>query len=248
MSYLTPLAAAELLDVWERGSALDATRRALLLLAAASGDAAYDEIAQLPIGARNARLLALRAQLLGETLVAVTNCPQCNERLEIELRTSDLGGEDLGLPAPLDVRVDGYSLRVRVPNSADLLAVEHETPLMVAREKLLERCLVEIHPAHEARVPEPLPAFVMDAVAEKMAQADPQADLELALTCPHCGHAWQTPLDPAAFLWSEMDAWAQRILREVHTLASFYNWSESEILALSPLRRQRYLEMIYGEP
>lgn len=248
MSHLTPLSAAELLDVWERGSALDATRRALLLLAAASPGTAYDEIAQLSIGARNARLLALRAQLLGETLIAVTNCQQCNERLEIELHTSELGGEMLPPPAPLDVRVDGYSLRVRVPNSADLLAVEHEAPLTAAREKLLERCLVEIHSAHDARVREPLPAFVVDAVAEKMAQADPQADLELALTCPHCGHAWQTPLDPVAFLWSEVDAWAQRILREVHTLASAYKWSEGEILALSPTRRLRYLEMIYGEP
>lgn len=245
---MTIPSAAELLDVWEQGDSLDATRRALLLLTAASPDETYDTLAQLPIGTRNARLLALRARLFGETLVAVTNCPQCRERLEIELRTSDLGGEGPAPTAPLDVQVDGYALRVRVPNSWDLMAVEGETVLSVAREKLLKRCLVEMHSAQEMTAQQALPAFVVDAVSERMAQADPQADLELAFTCPNCGHAWQMPLDPVAFLWTEMDAWAHRILREVHALASAYRWSEGEILALSPPRRQLYLEMIYGEP
>ena len=34
-----------------------------------------------------------------------------------------------------------------------------------------------------------------------------------------------------------------RILREVHTLAAAYGWSEAEILALSPARRRVYLEL-----
>lgn len=247
---VTPPSAAELLDVWERGTALDTTRRALLLLAAASPNITYDTLAELPVGTRNAQLLELRAQLFGETLVAVANCPQCGERLEIELRAAELGAEKWGSEthAPtVDVRVDGYALRVRLPNSLDLLAVANESQITTAREKLLERCLVEIHSAQDSALSSPLPAFVVDAVAEKMAQADPQADLELALTCPNCAHAWQTPLDPIAFLWSEIDAWAQRILREIHALASAYHWSEQEILALSPQRRQMYLELIYGE-
>jgi hypothetical protein len=33
-------------------------------------------------------------------------------------------------------------------------------------------------------------------------------------------------------------------LREVHVLASANGWSEAEILALSPQRRQRYLEIV----
>jgi hypothetical protein len=244
---LTPPSAAELLDVWERGNALDPTRRALLLLAAASPDETYEALAQLPIGARNAQLLELRARLFGEALVAVTDCPQCGERLEIEMRASELGGETHAPAAPLDVRVDGYALRVRLPNSMDLLAVANESQMTIAREKLFERCLVEIQSADPAPAVASLPAFILDAVSEQMAQADPQANLELALTCPNCAHAWQTPLDPIAFLWGEIDAWAQRVLREVHALASAYGWREQEILALSPQRRQIYLEMIYGE-
>jgi hypothetical protein len=33
-------------------------------------------------------------------------------------------------------------------------------------------------------------------------------------------------------------------MREVHTLAAMYGWRETDILAMSAWRRQRYLEMI----
>jgi hypothetical protein len=46
------------------------------------------------------------------------------------------------------------------------------------------------------------------------------------------------------FLWNELDDWAARILSQVHILASNYGWSESEIVALSPQRRQYYQDLI----
>jgi hypothetical protein len=89
-----------------------------------------------------------------------------------------------------------------------------------------------------------LPADVLGAVEDQMAAADPQADVRLALSCPACGHQWQEVFDIVSFLWGEVQAWALRLLREVHTLASAYGWSEADILALSPQRRQMYLEMV----
>jgi hypothetical protein len=77
-----------------------------------------------------------------------------------------------------------------------------------------------------------------------MSNADPMADIHLALNCPSCEHKWMAPFDIVAFLWREISAAARRLLREVHTLASAYGWTESEILALSPVRRRAYLEMI----
>jgi hypothetical protein len=50
--------------------------------------------------------------------------------------------------------------------------------------------------------------------------------------------------DIASYFWDEINAWANRILREVHILASRYGWSERDILALSPWRRQFYLDMV----
>jgi hypothetical protein len=79
-----------------------------------------------------------------------------------------------------------------------------------------------------------------------MAEADPQADVQLALSCPDCGHSWLAAFDIVSYFWSEVNSWAQRLLGEVHTLASFYGWSERDILAMSPVRRHIYLDMIGG--
>ena len=84
----------------------------------------------------------------------------------------------------------------------------------------------------------------MDRVAEAMAQVDSQADVQLDLVCPSCGHQWQATFDIVSFFWSEINAWAYRVLHEVHTLASAYGWREADILALDPGRRQFYLQLV----
>ena len=47
-----------------------------------------------------------------------------------------------------------------------------------------------------------------------------------------------------SYLWHEVDAWALRLLRDVHRLARAYSWREADILALSPSRRQCYLDLL----
>jgi hypothetical protein len=63
------------------------------------------------------------------------------------------------------------------------------------------------------------------------------------LHCAVCSHAWQVLFDIERFLWSKFCAAAHRLLDDVHALASFYHWSEQDILALGARRRQAYLEM-----
>ena len=41
-----------------------------------------------------------------------------------------------------------------------------------------------------------------------------------------------------------MNHWAGRMLLDIHALARAYGWSESDILALPPRRRQAYLELV----
>jgi hypothetical protein len=47
-----------------------------------------------------------------------------------------------------------------------------------------------------------------------------------------------------SYLWSELEEWAHRVLVDIHTLAGAYGWSERQILALSPVRRQLYVDMV----
>jgi hypothetical protein len=128
------------------------------------------------------------------------------------------------------LRIGGTRIRCRLPNSEDLLAVVSLADITEAREQLIARC-----------VPSDDPDLREQAAALMAHQAE---DVQLDLTCPSCGHAWQTAFDIAAFVWRELDDWAQRTLHEIHVIASAYGWSEAEILELSARRRQTYVEML----
>lgn len=238
-----PLTAAELLAVWETASARSPVDRALALLAAACPEHAPDALAQLSIGRRDACLLTLREWAFGAQLVSVADCPQCGDMLELLFQVDDVRVPPVDLPEPLSLTADEYAITFRLPNSHDLAALRHAGNSAGARV-LLQRCLVSAQRGDVAQVADELPEQVMQAMTDSMAQADPQADVELRLTCPNCAHAWLAPFDISSFFWQEIEAWAGRLLRDIHCLARAYGWREADVLALSPQRRQIYLEMI----
>jgi hypothetical protein len=226
------LSANELLSVWECGNGQPPVQRALSMLAAGCPEASSDSLTRLTIGQRDARLLELREVTFGPGLTGVTDCPECGEKIELTLNSSDLHSATAGeLATEVAVKANGREVRFRLPTSADLLAAGNP-------EQLLERCLLSggNHVRQNLRT----------AASEKMSSADPMADIRLPLNCPSCEHKWEAPFDIVAFFWREISATAQRLLREVHTLASAYGWTETEILSLSPTRRRAYLELANG--
>jgi hypothetical protein len=111
---------------------------------------------------------------------------------------------------------------------------------------LLERCVLAARLENREIEANELSSEVTDAIERRMAEVDPQADVQLDLTCLVCGYGWQALLDIEDFFWTELNAWAKKILSEVHVLASAYGWGEADILNLSPLRRQYYLDLVSG--
>ena len=246
---MRPLSAADLLSAWERGLGRSPVERALTLLCAAWPETAPEELARLSIGRRDAVLLTLRAWSFGEAIAGVAACPACAELLEVACSVADLRTEVADeSPGELSAIVDEFEVRFRLPDSCDLAVVATAPDLAVARRRLFERCVVAVQRdgvpagAGAAQVPE----AVVEAVATRMGEADPQADVRLALRCPACAHQWEEVFDIVSFFWNELEAWAYRLLHDVHTLASAYGWGEAEILAMSAWRRQAYLELING--
>jgi hypothetical protein len=240
------LTAPEMLEVWERGLAESPLQRSLLLLSAATGEP-MEVVARLSAGRRDAHLLNLREWAFGSRLAAVASCQRCGDRLEMEFRVSDVRVEAEAEPSESWLlEVAGYELRCRAPNSHDLLAVAGRRDLAESRKQLLERCLSDVTRDGAPVAVVQLPDEVIAVAVERIAQADPQADVRLAMSCPQCGRNWQSGFDIGPFFWSEIHVWAQRILREVHTLASAYGWREMDILTMSPWRRQFYLSCIGG--
>lgn len=237
------LSAGELLAVWERGQGLPPEDQALLLLAAASSTS-LDALAALSIGQRDAWLLTLREWTFGAWLACVATCARCRERLELEFSAADLRLP--GAAGPHDqhqLALDGYAITFRLPDSRDLAALRDPAS---GQQTLLARCLLDIRRGDQAVSLAALPPAVLAEVVAQMGRADPQADVQLDLACPSCGHRWLAPFDIVVFFWREIEVWAGRTLRDVHTLASAYGWHEADILALTPQRRQIYLELVRG--
>ena len=239
------LSAAELIRVWEQGMRQSPVGRALTLLAAVSPES-EDELAKLSVGRRDARLLEVYEQIFGRTLAAFSECSQCHESLEYSISTTDFAGsttEDQG-EQTVTLEIGEMSLQLRQPNTLDLSALSKCDELSAARRMLAERCIVEARNGEHPIDPGMLSDAAVERVAECLAKADPQAEVLIDLTCPACGHAWQLIFDIEWFLWAKVSALAKRLLHDVHILAVAYGWAEREILALTAVRRQFYLEMV----
>jgi hypothetical protein len=239
------LTASELLPLWEQGGGCPVPQRALLLLRAACPETPGDTLERLPVGRRDDLLLQLRAAAFGPVLAATALCPQCGERLEMTLATDELRQPPAAATRDeLTFDFAGHRLTCRLPDSLDLLEIAALPGPVAAESELLRRCVVSARAGDREVAPEALPATVVEALGQRLAEADPLADLQLALNCPACGHRWAESFDIVGFFWREIEAWATRLLHEVHTLATAYGWSEREIILLSPMRRRLYLEMV----
>lgn len=242
---MRPLSAHALLRAWEIGQRQHPIDRALTLLRASLPEKSLAELATLNLGRRDAYLLALRELTFGPQANGFAECPKCRERLEFDLNLADIRISDpeTAPAAAYQLAVAGIELTFRLPNSEDLAAIARVKNVAVANSMLVKRCLLQASRDGIALADSELPPAVVTQLAEQVVECDPQAEVLLSLSCPACNHSWQALFDIASFFWTEIDAQAKRLLQEVHWLAQFYGWRESDILSMSAARRQLYLEL-----
>lgn len=208
-----------------------------------------DAIRTLCVGDREALLLHLRRATLGDPIDCVLDCPTCGERLDVRLSTADL----LLAPYPdpmewneesFGVEPDRATVRFRLPTGGDQEAVAElaATAPTAAAQRVLDRCIdrVVVRDGAQASLDPDMGA----ALAQRMSELDPQAELRLDVGCPSCHGRIDTLLDTATFFLAELAGSRTSLYQEIHTLACWYHWGESEILSLTAPRRRRYLELI----
>jgi len=240
---MPPPSASAMLGAWERGLDQGPVERALTLLALGCPESTSEGLAELSIGERDRRLLALREAMFGPRLTGLITCAACGESLELDFAASELCAAPKPDAAGLTVYGEDYAVELRLPDSRDLTACATADPAE-AGSVLLRRCVVSARCRGEPVATQELPPALVAAAARRLSEADPQADMRFALACAGCGHRWHAPFDIVPFLWTELAAWAGRLLQEVHTLASAYGWTERDILALAQARRWQYLRML----
>jgi hypothetical protein len=234
---------SDLLALWESGRMLHPLDQALLAVRSAFPETRDGGAADWPLGRRNRALAELRCACVGPAIRGWTVCRKCGEKIEFDLDGRALADSE----APdqdATIVFDGRSYRL--PSSRDLARIVSERDPQRASILLLEQCLTSgsLEPGETASREAGWNEGDLEAIGERMAAADPLAEIMLQFDCPTCGDSFQESLDLAEFLWAEIEAQARRLLREVHTLASAYGWSEEQILALKRARRELYLEMV----
>ncbi len=143
------------------------------------------------------------------------------------------------------VELAGFRVLWRPLTGVDLAAVAAAGLSTVeAADELWRRCLVEASGPAGPVAAEAVPARVRAAVLDALVRADPFVEITFAVSCPQCGTHWNSQLDPAAFAWDRIQARARQALRDVHTLARAYGWTEPDVLALSEPRRAAYLRLV----
>ena len=235
------LSAAALLELWERGTGRHHIDQALLLLQHAYPEHSFESMCEWPVGQRDARVLALRRQTIGDRIEAYAECPACRNGLEFELSCEALLAS---APTPeaiwTTVEQDGCSLQLRRPTSRDLAVAMTAADPEQARQIILSRCV--------RGEPNDVAAAVWAeadgvALAGRLGELDPLAEVLIDLRCELCGQQWQAVFDIVTFFWNELHTRSRRLLQEVDLLARTYGWTEQEVLRLSDQRRGLYVEM-----
>ncbi|MFL6301908.1 MAG: hypothetical protein ACJ72H_00065 [Candidatus Sulfotelmatobacter sp.] len=224
-----------LLEAWERGANQGDLERPLTLLAVAWPGRSWEELADLGLAQLQMELLLLRRASFGDALRSCAPCPLCATRLELDLQISSiLPKEILRTPGEATWRHDGVVHSMRAVTSRDLASLRSARD---PRKRLLDLCT-------RTDPPDGCTAARCQAVAmEHFDRLNEGTEMRLTLQCPTCSGTDQVDLDVGRFVWMEVRHAALTLLREIHQLATVYGWSESEILALSNVRRSMYLGM-----
>jgi len=231
------LSSSDCLSLWESGSGLHPLDQGLLALSAAMPGTSVDALADWPLGQRNMVLVQLRCASFGARLLGWTTCQLCGEKLDVEFDSRLLTGHIADQPQASEEPIVVSGRSFHLPTTRDLAAAAQESDPELAAIRLVQSCRLD---AGES------PAWSsedLELIGQRLAMADPLAETRLALRCPACENEWEESLDIVSFLWGEIEARARKLLFEIHTLASAYGWTESEILSLSDRRRGFYLEM-----
>jgi hypothetical protein len=239
-----------MLMAWERSRELPEQEAVLAVLALALPERHINELANLPLGERNALLLEVRAATLGQRMDGFAVCPECGAQLELALDARELAkGIRAQDPRSAD-EVAGHTMRAA--NTLDVLAASVAESEAQARSILVARTLnvtkAELDQANELDQTdqwlESQPEPVIELLLDRFEQINSSAEIRARFQCAECRSRTSVDVDIAHFFLREIARVARRLMTDIHELAGAYGWSERSIAAMSGARRAAYLEML----
>lgn len=190
----------------------------------------------LPVGDIDALIVALRAELLGDRLIAEGACGSCASSVDVDCGIADYLEFNRPRPSRLAEPADQpgwWRLRrtattFRLPTAGDVLAAAQEGG---GRAALIAACV-----QGEAS------GSALRAVERAMSRLAPVLRTIVRGKCPECAAPVDLDVDASGLCLAELGFLAGTVLDEVHLLAAAYHWTERDILDLPSARRTAYAE------
>lgn len=195
----------------------------------------------LCVADRQFLMLRLAEVLNGDDAWLRARCSFCEHLFDLHIRRSALPVKEAEEGFPF-CTVDSRHgrMRLRVPTGHDQKAIVQKGDEEAMR-MLLASCVVSV----DGKAPDPalLKSFSdedVQAIEEALEALSPSVCDMLQTECPECGGQQNVCISPYEIRFDQQHG----LFQEVHGLASYYHWSEQDILALPRGRRRLYLGMI----
>lgn len=230
----------------------DATGRPELVTAVLTACSAVpvgeDELWALTLAERIEALATIVAQTEGGDRIAWTQrCPHCSEALEISVPCALLREEvQRSRQEPtVSITLDASRrLLVRRPTGADQRAWSGET---YGTEEEAAAAILRRLVAPAGAPPNGLNASDLQYVSDELDMLDPLPAFQVTTVCPGCGATAMLQVDLEATLLMKLRGRQRALVAVVHRLAAAYGWTEEEVLAIPPHRREDYLSLVAQE-
>lgn len=197
---------------------------------------------------RDALLASIYADTYGNTVESTGLCSECSSRYDIRFSLDDLKASVERIAARSQVESDSdgtfrtaSGVRFRLATARDEIEVSR-MPQEEAARALASRCLVDT-PVGTCTSNEELLAEV-DSALEEVA---PMLSVDVSARCPECSAPQQIRFDMQFYLLRALEQERIRLGREIHRIASTYQWSLDDILSLERSERRRLVQLIEAD-
>ena len=232
-----------IVEIWEKIFNQHSLESALIILNAVYPKMDKKDFAQISFGNRNYLLIQIYNTLFGKSLECVTICPECSYQLEFSLSTDEIIFQPHEQTKVYEFNRDNFKIIYKLPDSYDLASASKHNEIQSARNELLNRCIIETIYDDKKITALELPEEIIQKLSQEFADNDPNSEILINLVCQNCNSDWTSFFDISSFLVKSINFSAKNILRDVHTLALVYGWSEADILNMTPQKRNWYINL-----
>jgi hypothetical protein len=192
-----------------------------------------DDIEAMPLGQVRYLMVRLALHFESDKRWITSHCTQCKKPFDFQVALAALPivieGNDVAT-----VETSLGTIRLRQPTAGDHVAVA-ALPKGKQETELLSR--VTGQPADTAKQFSDADLKIIDFALADLA---PQFTTAAAASCPGCGHMNAVPISTSDWLADV----GEGPFEDVHTIASSYGWTESEILNLPRWKRANFVQRI----